>query len=122
MFSPENLISSYSRKQAIEDGVLADLSAISEVIRKRWKYNMCCTERVWNVIEQALKEYPCMDINGIMHDISTMAHLAISTGKDIGDRGYFKVSIGHKMHSLQMVCGPGDTPQPVLTLMFMNES
>jgi hypothetical protein len=46
------VIYSYSRAQAIEDGVLADLSQF-EVIRSHWKLQMCCTYTVWCIIRDA---------------------------------------------------------------------
>ncbi len=68
-------IYSYSRTQAIEDGVLVDLSQ-ADSIRQHWKHPFACTSAVWAVIEEAL-QHPGQDVSGICHDISTMAKLAI---------------------------------------------
>lgn len=54
-------IYSYSRKQAIEDGVLVDLSQI-ESIKQHWKYPLACTDTVWSIIEKALTR-PSQDRN-----------------------------------------------------------
>lgn len=56
--SSENLfgetIYSYSRTQAIDDGVLVDLNHV-ESIRQHWKHPFACTAAVWAMIEEALQ-------------------------------------------------------------------
>ena len=47
-------IYSYSRAQAIEDGVLVDLSHVDS-IRQHWKHPFACTSAVWGIIEEALQ-------------------------------------------------------------------
>ena len=49
------VVYSYTRKQAIEDGVLVDLSGI-ETIKEHWKYPFACTATVWAIIEAALQK------------------------------------------------------------------
>ena len=108
-------IYSYSRAQAIEDGVLVDLSQ-ADSIHQHWKHPFACTSTVWAIIEEAL-EKPGQDIAGICHDISTMAKLAIR-GRREADQILFKVIIASKTHELKLHIGPGDTAAPVLTLML----
>jgi len=112
-----DFIFSYSRKQAISDGVLVDLSQF-EVIREHWKLHMACTDAVWGLIDHAVK-HEGKDCEGILHDISVMAKMRI--GKDAGDTLYFDCIIGTDKRSLKLHCGPGDTAVPVLTLMLPNE-
>ena len=76
-------IYSYSRTQAIEDGVLVDLSQ-ADSIREHWKHPFASTSAVWTIIEEAL-EKPRQDVSGIGHDISTMAKLAIRNAQDARD-------------------------------------
>lgn len=113
-----DVIYSYSRKQAIEDGVLLDLMQL-DPIRRAFKYHVACTDTVWNIIESATK-VAHQDLNGIAHDIATMSLFAIRLG-DGGDRVNFKVSIAGKTHVFKLHIGPGDTPEPVITLMMPNE-
>ena len=112
------MIYPYSRKQAIEDGVLVDLSEIDS-IRQHWKYPFACTFAVWCIIQNAL-EKPGQDVPGICRDIATIAKLAIR-----GGRGTylvpFRVNIGARSRELKLHIGPGDTLSPVLTLMLPNE-
>ena len=113
------VVYSYTRKQAIEDGVLVDLSAI-ETIKEHWKYPFACTATVWAIIEAALKK-DGQDLNGICHDISWMALIAVRTGRQDAGQIHFKVIIAGAKHALKLHIGPGDTPAPVLTLMLPNE-
>jgi hypothetical protein len=112
------VIYSYSRAQAIEDGVLVDLSNVDS-IRQHWKHPFACTSAVWAIIEEALKQ-DSQDVSGISHDISTMAKLALRGGRE-GDQVLFTVIITGRKHSLKLHIGPGDTAAPVLTLMLPNE-
>ncbi len=111
-------IYSYSRAQAIADGVLVDLSHVDS-IRQHWKYPFACTSTVWAIIDQAL-EIPGQDIAGICHDLATMAKLAIP-GSENREQIMFEVIITGTMHRLKLHIGPGDTHAPVLTLMLPYE-
>jgi hypothetical protein len=111
-------IYSYSRAQALEDGVLVDLCQL-DPIRLAFKYPVACTDTVWSIIEAATHEAH-QDLNGISHDIATMAHLAIHLSSG-GDTVRFKVSIAGETHTLKLHIGPGDTLDPVITLMLPSE-
>jgi hypothetical protein len=111
-------IYSYSRTQAIEDGVLVDLSQVDS-IRQHWKHPFACTSTVWSIMEEALQQ-PGKDVCGICHDISTVAKLAIQEARE-SQQVLFSVIIGRRTHSLKLHIGPGDTAAPVLTLMLPYE-
>lgn len=111
-------IHSYSRSQAIEDGVLVDLSNV-ESIRQHWKHPFACTSAVWTIIDSALQREG-QDLNGICHDISVMAKLAIRLARD-GNQVLFSTIIVGRCHTLKLHMGPGDTAEPVLTLMLPEE-
>jgi hypothetical protein len=111
-------IYTYSRRQAIEDGVLVDLTTV-ETIRQHWKYPFACTAEVWAIIESALTTTG-QDINGICHDISSMAKLAVTRSAQ-PDLIRFEVFIAGGIHALKLHIGPGDDPRPVLTLMLPNQ-
>ena len=111
-------IYSYSRAQAIEDGVLVDLSHVDS-IRQHWKHPFACTSAVWGIIEEALQR-PGQDSCGICHDISTMCKLAIRSSRD-AEQILFTVIITGKKHAMKLHIGPDDTAAPVLTLMLPYE-
>ncbi|HOF10142.1 MAG TPA: hypothetical protein PLV33_09125 [Opitutaceae bacterium] len=112
-------IYSYSRSQALADGVLVDLSEI-ETIKAHWKYPFACSAMVWEIIEAALQK-DGQDLNGICHDISWMALIAVRTGRQGAGQIHFKVIIAGTKHALKLHIGPGDDPAPVLTLMLPSE-
>ncbi len=111
-------IYSYSRAQAIDDGVLADLSHVDS-IRQHWKHPFACTSAVWAIIEEALQR-PDQDSSGICHDISTMAKLTIRSTRE-AEQIPFLILITGKKHAMKLHIGPGDTAAPVLTLMLPYE-
>jgi hypothetical protein len=111
-------IYSYSRAQAIADGVLVDLSHVDSICQ-HWKHPFACTSTVWAIIEEAMQQ-PGQDVAGICHDISTMARLAIHGARNT-EQVLFKVIIIGRTHELKLHIGPGDTVAPVLTLMLPYE-
>ncbi len=114
-------IYSYSRTQAIEDGVLVDLSQ-ADSIRQHWKHPFACTSAVWSIIEEALAT-PSQDVSGICHDISTIAKLSIRNAPDARETEQirFDVIITGKKYAMKLHIGPGDTAAPVITLMLPYE-
>ena len=74
---------------------------------------------MWAVIEAAL-EKPGQDVSGICHDVSHLAKLALRYAHKT-ELVHFSVLIAGQKHALKLHIGPGDTPDPVLTLMLPNE-
>lgn len=117
-----DLIFSYSRKQALEDGVLVDVTPF-DVTRQHFKYPVAVSERVWLLIQNAVRSSDeAQSVEGILHDIFWMAR----SGRAIGasDR-IFDVLIGdgerEEPVAMRIVCGPGDDAEPVLTVMLIDE-
>ena len=112
------IIFSYTRAQAIEDGVLVDLSQI-ESIRRHWKFPFACTAAVWEVIDTAV-QVDGNDLEGVLHDITLIAQIGIKLGPK-ADIIRIDLTIGAKREQLKLHIGPGDTPEPVITLMMEDE-
>lgn len=74
-FDDCEVISVYSRKQAIEDGVLVDISHTSEVKECGFKAPVCVTDHLWNKIRSA--NSPWGDWHGRLWDVCTLAKLAL---------------------------------------------
>lgn len=108
----------YTRANAIADGILVDLSQV-ETVKAHWKFSFACTDTVFALIEAAIEAEGC-DLAGIMHDISICAKAEAHRG---GRQNviFFKVCIADRLHDLKLHIGPGDTAEPVLTLMFPHE-
>lgn len=114
-----DVISSYSRQQAIEDGVLVDLSALYPHDTRIYKWPVACTDTVWNLILEACND-DVKDAGPWVWDLCRMS--ARFPTKFLSEREQlFKVIIGETPHTLKVHCGPGDTAQPVITIMMPEE-
>lgn len=119
-------IYSYTRKQAIDDGVLIDASSgdFAEVSRQHYRYPVAMTAAVFGLIERAVsnRKY-CNDFLGIWHDILWMSKCGKVRQWQTGCE--FRVivtGVGRKRyHNLKIECGPGDDGEPVLTVMLADE-
>ncbi|WP_437769027.1 DUF6573 family protein [Sorangium sp. So ce764] len=116
----DEYISRYSRKQAIEDGVLVDVTslakeagfkvpvALTSTLRARLqpsegdiRLGQSFEGRLWDVL-MVLRAY-AGDSDTVFFDV-----IVAETGEQ------------HTIH-LKAVVGPGDEPAPVITIMFQNE-
>jgi hypothetical protein len=118
-----NVISVYTRKQAIEDGVLIDLSSNFPNETRMFKWNVCCTSTVWSMIERAAEE-DCVEITVYCWDVCYMGLHAINAVRDSGGQELFFnvcLPLGKPEKKLKLHCGPGDSGEPVLTIMLPHE-
>ena len=142
------VISSYSRAQAIEDGVLVDVSKVLEPCP--FKYPVAMTIAAYSAtiaaggkwvsdstgkqyLEQldateTLKLPGGQDVKGRLHDVFWMLQDAIKRMNGATDRVSFTVVVDAKGNGsrrnrveLYSVCGPGDTDAPVITIMLQGE-
>lgn len=120
------IISSYSRAQALADGVLIDASVgdLATVSAQHYRYPIAMTAAVHNLVDEAVTN-PAWgnDWSGVWHDI-----LYVSTRmySEIDEQTrQFSVIItgagGCDYHTLKMVCGPDDDGLPCLTVMLASE-
>lgn len=143
------VISTYSRAQAITDGVLVDISE-ADGWKGRFKYPTAMTTAAFEAVIAAGGEWKedteedgmevltlpgGQDQAGRFHDVAEMLirtmrnpRLDAAQARNTShDRVYFTVLVdakgdGHpKPVELYSVCGPGDTAEPVLTIMLRNE-
>lgn len=119
------VISSYTRARAIEDGVLVDLSAVAgEVCGQHFKHPVACTDAVWTIIERAVANKRWHnDVNGIVHDLLWMSRKA-GRSLDASTRLFpctIKGAGRTSNYTFKIVCGPGDDAEPVLTIMLPSE-
>jgi len=113
------VIYTYSRKQAIDDGVLVDLSSLFPKDTRIYRCPVACTSSVWGFIEKACKgnegepgawvwDLCWMSVKAKCKVFSPSEHL-------------FRCIIGRKTHTLKARCGPGDDMEPAVTIMLQNE-
>jgi len=120
-----NVIFSYTRAQAIEDGVLVDLTKWARELG--FRYPVTCTAGVWNghiVPAEALRSMGQSE-RGRGHDVLWMLLNAIRQGGG-GDCVFFDVIFlqppeRHVTVKLKALCGPGDDGQPAITIMLPDE-
>ncbi len=123
MFTAEDIISTYSRAQAIEDGVLVDVSPVAK--EAGIKFPTAVTQGVWaGVVEpDDIAKSHGESEQGRLWDIIWMLRIACKT--HFGNLISYQLiaTQGGRQHkiTLKAVCGPGDTAEPVITIMLPDE-
>lgn len=124
------IISSYSRTQAIEDGVLVDVSETAK--EAGFRFPVAITQAAWEDCvswsEEDNTRQCCQDESGRLWDVLTMLFYAIRSGNG-GSNILFELiriprggrAIKGQEMTLKAVCGPGDDMEPVITIMLPNE-
>jgi len=125
------MISSYSREQALEDGVLIDVTETAKeagivipVALTSSAYEDCVS---WTS-EDTKKQTP-QDVSGRLWDVLWMASDAMRRNRQQSDKLLFdlyRVPRDGKtrkpiLTTLKVLIGPGDNHEPVLTIMMPNE-
>lgn len=120
------VISSYSRAQAIEDGVLVDVSTVAK--EAGIKFPVAMTATVWGQYVEVPAGVGCQDETGRLWDILWMFRCAAA--KFDGDTLLFKLYVRNHnrerltrqdLVTLKAICGPGDNGEPVVTIMAPEE-
>lgn len=117
-------IYSYTRKQAIEDGVLVD---VTETAREAgFRFPVAVTANVWYDYIVPPEDGGGQSIEGRLWDTLFMAYIAIRSSQS--NRSELRYKVGYLMENgsleekeLKMVIGPGDNMEPVITIMQPNE-
>lgn len=119
------VISAYSRTQAIEDGVLVEVSTVAK--EAGLTFPVAVTRAVWDAYVEVPPGVICQDEAGRLWDILYMLHLAIRRGHG-GVEVLYKLHVRNDNHDrtpplviLKAVCGPGDDAEPVITIMLPKE-
>lgn len=121
----ENVVYAYTRKQAIEDGVLIDVSETAKEMG--FVHPVAVTSTVWNTYIVPPHELTVwQDIAGRTWDMLWMLKTTIKKGRDSGPRVEFNVIFHMGDRDATVVrfrahCGPGDDCKPVMTIMMPDE-
>jgi hypothetical protein len=107
------VISSYSRGQAIEDGVLVAVDAEKFDGAGLFKFPVAFTSALWARLEVG-RGSDAETFRGRVWDVCYMSGHGRTDGPDV----YFDVIVGRETLHLRANCGPGDDPAPVMTLGF----
>lgn len=120
------VISAYTRAQAIDDGVLVDVSATAREHGITFPVAVTCG--VWSQCVAVPSGVAGQDESGRLWDVITMLFVAIRRGS--GCRCDFKVYVRNHnrerltkrdLVALYALCGPGDDSAPVITIMLPDE-
>lgn len=117
------IIFSYTRKQAIEDGVLIDVTHMAK--EAGIKYPTAITAILWETYIVPTEEVKNngQSIDGRLWDALWMFRNAAK--KEPGDtllfKLYFTIAGQQELVTLKAICGPGDEGEPVITIMLPDE-
>lgn len=126
-FADFEVISSYSRAQAIEDGFLVDVSETCEARELGFKFPIALTRCVYDKYVEVPPGAPFQDKRGRLWDVLYMLVIALRQQHERPDRILYKLHVSDgrpgipPLVTLLAVCGPGDDPRPVITIMEPDE-
>lgn len=119
----------YTRAEALEDGVLVDVSSLAR--EAGFKFPVAITAEVNNIIKSIPKECSYQSRNGRLWDVLFVA--AFNCRKSRGTTVYYDLIMHREVETakgieikeeltLKAVIGPGDNFEPVITIMLPSES
>jgi hypothetical protein len=118
-----DVISVYTRAQAIEDGVLVDVTDTARDAGLR--IPVALTRAVWDRYVEVPEGVICQDVAGRLHDVLWMLRMGIKAshgGQEIRYRLHVRNDNRRpRLVTLKAVCGPGDDAEPVITVMLPEE-
>ena len=124
IFEDADIISQYTRAQALEDGELVDLNQWIPVQESGYKFPTACTRAVFSIIERAVenKRYG-NDYKGVIWDIFWMSRNGIAKRWETGAEFWVMITGTGTQSSyrFKIECGPGDNGEPVMTIMLPDE-
>ncbi|MEW5756439.1 MAG: DUF6573 family protein [Pseudomonadota bacterium] len=126
-----DVISSYTRAQAIEDGVLTDAGPMAQ--EAGFKYPVALTAAAWADCvawtDEDNHKQVYQDQAGRLWDVLFMAVHAIRTSTGTGNRLLYQLyrvprdgkSVKAELVTLKLIIGPGDHGEPVNTILLPDE-
>lgn len=123
-------IATYTRDEAIADGVLVDITA--EASKSGFKIPVAVTNTVWDRYiawtDQDTQQQTVQDLTGRLWDVLTMLRLAIARTHNAASI-FYKLNVVPrdgkskkvKMVKLKAVLDAGDNGEAVITIMLANE-
>jgi hypothetical protein len=129
-FAANDVIAAYSRAEAISDGVLVDVSQTAKETGIRFPCAMTAaaweTCVAWSDVDTEAQGVPQDEMGRLWDVLMVFRHTARTTD---GDELHFTVLIvprdgrtkQARSTELRATCGPGDTLDPVITIMLPDE-
>lgn len=120
------VIYAYTRKEALQDGVLIDVTKTAKEAGIR--YPTAVTSAVWERYVRVPEAVPWQDEQGRLWDVLWMFRMAVcrSLRNEPTDVMLYRLCVQNderepKEVTLKAVCGPGDELEPVITIMLRDE-
>lgn len=112
-----------TREDLLRDGILVEVSTLATEAGFKFPVAVSCT--VWNAYVEVPPGVTGQDETGRLWDILWMLKLAIRRSVG-GDTIRFCVAVRNdncrpRPVQLKAICGPGDTPEPVITILMPDE-
>ena len=119
-----DVIHVYSRRQAIEDGVLVDVTEAAREVG--FIHPTAVTRAVWERYVKVPEAVPWQDERGRLHDVVWMARCGIPMGCNqpavvFRHARRQRRQRAERKSRLKAVVGPGDSGEPVITIMLPEE-
>lgn len=126
MFTKDDLISSYTRRQAIADGVLIDVTETAK--EAGFKMPVAVTAALWAECVTVPHGISEQDERGRLWDVLFSLSFSIRANRPVGSAHPFRVCVRNtpgdgpaELVELYAVCGPDDDGGPCLTVMKTDE-
>jgi hypothetical protein len=124
LFEGADLIHAYTRKQALADGVLIDVTTTAK--EAGFCFPVAVTADLWSQYVRVPHGLEGQDEAGRLWDVLQMLRYAIRQRHDHADTILFTVSVRNDQRQpqsvkLKAVCGPDDAGAPCFTLMLPEE-
>lgn len=119
------VIHAYTRAQALEDGVLADISGLAR--EAGFRIPVAVTQGVWEVLNPSDElKAAGQDLNGRAWDLLMVLRLAVRRVRESDVAHFAPLFIRQPGRAAEPVemwakCGPGDEGEPVITVMLKGE-
>lgn len=113
------VISSYSRKQAIEDGALIDVTETAK--EAGFTCPVALTSGAWAETVKVPKSNRIESERGRLWDVLSMLRLHIKLRRENCPDLPYRVKVGRRLVTLKGSCGPGDGGELVMTIMLPGE-
>jgi hypothetical protein len=118
MFEEMEIIHDYSRKQALQDGVLIDLGKYTRKEANTFKCSVACTIKVFEIIETNIGLLED-NVDTLFYNLKISAK-GVNTDTIIFKYLYFSEE-NYKIIELKAIYHPGDNFEPVITIMMPDE-
>lgn len=117
------VIHQYTRKEAIADGVLKDVTEMAK--EAGFRYPVALTQAVWlECVKVPKGAEHHQDEKGRLWDVLMLTYFGIRANRDSSEF-LFKLDVhnGRELEEahLKVHCGPGDDLEPVITIMLPHE-